>query len=305
MGLLHFSNFNIKIIEKKTTEDFFSTNGKCIKTLMSDTHILHKNPVCILADPFLFEQSGVLYLFYEFQQGRYGRGEIRMRKTEDLEHWSDEVTILRENFHLSFPNVFEDHGDFYMIPETSNDGSIRLYKASGGDLEHWSLYRTIMKDGRAWSDSDIYFKDGKYFLFSCIYSRKATQAHLFVSDSLDGDFSEHPSSPYSSDVSCARNAGRIFSYNGDLFRPVQDNTKGYGKQLSIMRIDEIGPDIYRESLYRKHILSLSDPFYKRGGHQFCPLTFKGRTIIATDGKQRNYNILEKVHGYYYHLCKRG
>lgn len=305
MGFLYFNNFNIKIIEKKSSEEFFSTSGKCIKTLMSDTHIFHKNPVCILADPFLFEQSGFLYLFYEFQQGRYGRGEIRMRKTEDLEHWSDEATVLRENFHLSFPNVFEDHGDFYMIPETSHDGSIRLYKASGGDLEHWSLYRTILKNGKAWSDSDIYFKDGKYYLFSCVYSRKRTQAHLFVSDSLDGDFSEHPCSPYSYDVSCARNAGRIFSYNGDLFRPAQDNTKGYGKQLSIMRIDEIGPDIYRESLYRKHILNLSDPFYKRGGHQFCPLTFKGRMIIATDGKQRNYNIREGINGYRNHICKRG
>lgn len=305
MGLLHFSNFNIKIIEKESSEDFFSTSGKCIKTLMSDTHILHKNPVCILADPFLFEQSGVLYLFYEFQQGRYGRGEIRMRKTEDLEHWSDEITILRENFHLSFPNVFEDHGTFYMIPETSNDGSIRLYKALDRSLEHWSLYRTIINDGKAWSDSDIIFKDGKYYLFSCVFSQRSTRAHLFVADSLDGDFTEHPCSPYSSDISSARNAGRIFSHNGDLFRPAQDNTKGYGKQMSIMRIEEIGPDTYKESIYREHILDKSDSFYKRGGHQFCPLIFKGRTIIATDGKQRNYNIWENIHGYRNHICKRG
>lgn len=228
-----------------------------------------------------------------------------MRKTVDLEHWSDEVTILSEDFHLSFPNVFEDGGETYMIPETGADGSIRLYKALDSTLERWSLYRTIIKDGRVWADSDLFMKDGKYFLFSSIYSRKTPQAHIFVSDSLDGQFCEHPCSPYSSEVSNARNAGRIFCHDGKLYRPVQDNTKGYGKQVSIMEICELGPDTYRETLCREHILDTSDQFYRRGGHQFCPIVYEGRTIVATDGKQRNYNIRENLNGYCHHICKRG
>jgi len=305
MGFLYFSNFNIRVLEKNSEEDFFSTKGKCLKTLMSDSRLFSKDPVCILADPFLFERNGVLYLFYEYQKKRYGRGELRMRKTVDLKHWSDEVVVLRENFHLSFPNVFEDGGEVYMIPETGADGSIRLYKALDDSLEKWTLFRTMINDGRTWADSDIFIKDGKYYLFSSIYSRKAPQAHIFVADSLNGSFVEHPCSPFSSDLSNARNAGRIFCYEGKLFRPVQDNTNGYGKQVSIMAIDELSPETYRESLWREHILDKTDAFYKRGGHQFCPIVYKGRLIVATDGKQRNYNIRENLNGYCHHLCKRG
>lgn len=305
MGLLYFSNFNIKLIEKENKKDFFSTKGKSILTLMSDTGLLSKDPVCILADPFLFEKNGVLYLFYEYQCRRHGRGELRMIKTTDLEHWSNEHTVLKENFHLSFPNVFEDNGSVYMIPETGNDGSIRIYKATDDSLENWAPYRTIIKDGKMWADSDILKKDGKYYLFSSIHSRKAPEAHLFIADSLDGEFVEHPCSPYTNDISIARNAGRIFMYEGKLFRPVQDNTKGYGKQMSIMEITQLCPEHYSEKLHSEHILDKSDKFYKRGGHQFCPIEFKGRTIIATDAKQRNYNIREKIDGYRHHICKRG
>ncbi len=305
MGFLYFSNFNIRLVEKTGDEDFFSVKGKCLQDLMSDTRLFSKDPVCILADPFLFEHNGCLYLFYEHQRKRYGKGELRMRKTSDLVHWSDEVIVLQESFHLSFPNVFRDGAEVYMIPETGADGSIRLYKADDDSLERWSEYRTIIKDGRKWADSDIFFKDGMYYLFSSIYSRKSPQARLFVSESLDGDFVEHPCSPFSSDASNARNAGRLFLHDGKLYRPVQDNTKGYGKQLSIMEIVELGPSSYRERLCREHILDLSDPFYKRGGHQFCPIVFEGRSIVATDGKQRNYNIRENLNGYCHHLCKRG
>lgn len=347
MGFLYFSSFNIKLIEKITkrekidtienreerdkretiekSEEFFSTRGKCIKRLMADTGLFKKDPVCILADPFLFKKTvdnstvksadksaeknaaerEELFMFYEYQCKRYGKGELRMRKTSDLENWSDECTVLKEDFHLSFPNVFEDNGEYFMIPETGADGSIRLYKATDGSLTNFTPYRTIIKDGRKWADSDIVKKDGKYYLFSSIYSRKAPEARLFVADSLDGEFTEHPCSPFSTSPANARNAGRIFEHEGKLFRPVQDNTKGYGKQLSIMEITALSPDKYSETLHREHILDAEDKFYKRGGHQFCPITFAGRTIIATDGKQRNYNIRENINGYCHHLRKRG
>jgi len=270
---------------------------------MSDTRLLSKDPVCIIADPFLFFHKGELYLFYEHQTKCFGLGQLRMRKTKDLVNWSDERTILSEPFHLSFPNVFEDGGEVYMIPETGNDGSIRLYKADDDSLEKWSLYRTVIKDGSMWADSDIYKKDGKYYLFTSIYQRSAPPARLFISDSLDGEFLEHPCSPISTDVSIARNAGRLFIHEGKLYRPVQDNTKGYGKQVSIMEVTEISPVTYKEKLLKADIFDTTVPFYKRGGHQFCPIEFNGRTIVATDGKERNYNISENFILFCHHLFK--
>jgi len=305
MGFLYFSNFNVNLVEKTGDEDFFSTRGKSVYKMMSDTGLLTKDPVCVLADPFLFEKDGILYLFYECQVKRYGHGDLRMRKTTDLKHWSDEVCVLKEDFHLSFPNVFEDNGEVYMIPETGADGSIRLYKAVDDSLEKWVPFRYIIKDGHCWADSSIVIKDGRYYLFSNIHSRKTPEAHIFVSDSLDGEFVEHPCSPYSKSASDARNAGRLFVHEGKLYRPVQDCSKGYGKQLSIMEVKELGPDSYKEECFREHILDKSNAFYKRGGHHFCPITYKGRILVATDGKQRNYNIRENLNGYCHHIRKRG
>ena len=304
MGLGYFSGFSIRLIEKSGADDFFSTSGKTLLEMQSETAFTGKDPVCILADPFLVSKDGEIFLFYECQKKRYGKGDLRMRKTRDLVHWSDEKVVLEENFHLSFPNVFEHEGNTYMIPETGADGSIRLYKADDESLEKWSLERTIVNDGQLWADSDIFFKDGYCYLFSSTYSRKEPKAHLFVSESLtDAEFREHPLSPYCSSPASARNAGRIFSYEGRLFRPVQDCSEGYGKQISIMEITDISPESYREVLYRKHILPEED-FYKRGGHQFCPLFACGRTIVATDAKVRNFNFRENVNGYTHHLFKK-
>lgn len=303
MGFLYFSNFNIRIVEKTGHEDFFSTSGKEILRIMSDTRFLSKDPVCVCADPFLFEHKGELHLFYEYQKKRYGRGEIHMRKTSDLKSWSSDKLVLKEDFHLSFPNVFEDGGNVYMLPETGADGSIRLYKAADDTLEHWEPARTIIRDGRMWSDSDIFRKDGRYYLYSSIHSRKAPEPHIFVSDSPEGEFRELPYSPLECDPSKARNAGRFFMYEDKLYRPAQDCAKGYGKQLSIFEITELGDSGYKEEMARGHILDRNDSFFKRGGHQFCPILYKGKWIVATDSKQRNYNLQENLAGIRRHLFK--
>lgn len=305
MGFLYYYNFNIRIIEKRDGDSIFSTEGRTLYELMSDTGLLSRNPVSILADPFLFVKDDVLYLFYECQCGRYGKGELRMRKSSDLVHWSEEKSVLREDFHLSFPNVFEYHGEVYMIPETGAAGSIRLYRAADNTLERWIYVRDLVNDGRMWADTALLEKEGSCYLFSNVHSRKAPEAHLFVSDGLDCGFSEHPESPYNTNAATARNAGRILEYGGKLYRPVQDCSKGYGKQISVMSIDELDREHYRESLCKEHIIDTADGFYRRGGHQFCQVTFKGRNLVATDAKQRNYNIREQINGYCHHICKRG
>ena len=81
------------------------------------------------ADPFLFVKDNELYLFYELQHWD-DPGCIAMIKTKDLKVWSKPQMVLKEPFHLSFPFVFEDQGVIYMIPESQEDDSIRLYCAN-------------------------------------------------------------------------------------------------------------------------------------------------------------------------------
>lgn len=127
---------------------------------------------------------------------------------------------------------------------------------------------------------------------------------LFTADSLNGEYKEHPCSPITTDLDRARNAGRLFARDRATLRPCQDCSLGYGKQLSVMRVSELTPTTYKEEVEAKHILDKEDPFFKYGGHHFCPQEFLGRQFVAVDAKQRNYNIRELINGRINHLRKR-
>lgn len=286
-------NFNVRVLEKIGEEPLFSTEGAPKLDIFSDTSLWNPNALSILADPFLFVHNDELFLFYEHQDKFIGgKGRICMRKTKDLRTWTDEVTVLEEPFHLSFPNVFEEDGIIYMLPETGGGKYIGLYEAQDGTLEHWKLKKKLIEDDVPWYDSDIYKKDGVYYLFTSRDDDIEQEQHLFVADSLFGPYKEHPCSPIYKGRDGGRNAGSIISYNGDLFRPVQGCLNSYGEQTSIMKIEMITPTEYEESLYKKNIYDTDNPIYKEGGHQFNPVEFNGRIVVATDYRVKNYNVFE-------------
>ena len=288
-------NFNICILEKSTEDSFFSTEGKPILEILSDTSLFNTNAPSILADPFLLVYKEELFLFYEHQDKWIGgKGRICMRKTKDLKNWTPEVDVLIEPFHLSFPWVFEDDGKVYMMPETGGSHSIRIYKADDDNLTQWSLCKIIMEDELPWTDSAIYKKDDTYFLFSSHDIHSKQTQHLFVSKNLFGPYKEHPLSPIYEGRDGGRNAGNIIEYAGNLYRPVQVCLNSYGEQTSIMKIERLTPTEYKESLFKKDIIDTSNNPFKEGGHQFNPIFFKGKMLVAVDNRCKNYNIVESL-----------
>ena len=292
---LFVRNFNIRILEKSSTDSFFSTEGECILDILSDTSLFNTNAPSLLADPFLFDFNEELFLFYEHQDKWIGgKGRICMRKTKDLAEWTPEVDVLIEPFHLSFPWVFEEDGNVYMLPETGGDRNIRLYKAEDETLTKWRLCKIIMEDELPWSDSVIYKKDGMYYLFTSHDLNSTQSQHLFISEKLFGPYREHPSSPIYEGRDGGRNAGSIIKHDGSLYRPVQVCVHSYGEQTSIMKIEVLTPTEYKESLYKKDIINTTNPIYREGGHQFNPIIYNGRCIVATDNRCKNYSIIELI-----------
>ena len=53
--------------------------------------------------------------------------------------------------------------------------------------------------------------------------------------------------PVVSDVRCARPAGKLFVHKGQLFRPAQDGSRGYGGSVAIRRVDSLTTASYAES----------------------------------------------------------
>lgn len=245
-------------------------------------------PVLFQADSFLFVKEDELFLFYELQHWD-DPGCIAMVKTKDLKTWTKPQIVLRQPFHLSFPYVFEDNGTIYMIPESQESDSIRLFKANE-DLTSFTYVRTLLQQERKdgihynFNDSHLYRKDDKYYLFTSYQKDWMYYQELYVTDDLlNGNFVKHPASPICISNEYGRNGGSIIHYNGRLLRVTQDCHKNYGDNVSLLEITQLDEEHYEEKLFRRNVFPKNSIFID-GGHQLNIASFKGKYIYATDYK---------------------
>lgn len=210
------------------------------------------NPTLMQADPFLFAKDDTLYLFYEDMGFSHGGGRIMMMSTTDLQKWSKPIMITHEsNCHFSYPFVFEDNGEIYMMPETGRDHNIRLYKAENGNPADFRLYKIIIERPEKertglkfdYADSCIYKKDGVYYLFTSCLRDDKYYLELYISDRLDGSYKKHPMSPICEGNRYGRCGGSLIDYEGRLYRVAQDCENEYGGQIHLMEIEELYTDI--------------------------------------------------------------
>ncbi len=244
------------------------------------------------ADPFLFVKDEELFLFYELQHWD-NPGCIAMIKTKDLKTWTNPKIVLQESFHLSFPFVFEDHDCVYMIPESQEDDSIRLYKANE-DLSSFTNVRTILRQERknginfCFNDSHVYIKDNIYYLFTSYQKDWMYYQELYVSDNLlYGTFVKHPQSPICVSNEFGRNGGSLIEYEDKLIRVTQDCHADYGDNTSLMKITKLDEEDYQEELYMHNIFPKNSIFID-GGHQLNIARFHGKYIYATDFKANKW-----------------
>ena len=258
------------------------------------------NPVIIVADPFLYVHNDELYLFYE-EKRLFTPGILRMVKTKDLKEWTKPVTVLQESFHLSYPYVFEDDGNVYMIPETCNAKEIRLYIADNDKLTHFSQVDVLVshkqKDKHItidYSDSSVLKKDNTYYLMTTLEIDNENQLFLYTSNKLEGPYKEHLASPICKSNKFGRNAGSLIQRGEKFYRVAQDCEKRYGDNVHLFEVKEMNETTYHEVLLKENLYDNSLPFYKEGGHQFNIIEFNGKLIIATDAKEYHRFLITKL-----------
>lgn len=245
-------------------------------------------PVLFQADSFLFVKGEELFLFYELQHWD-DPGYIAMTKTSDLKTWTKPVIVLHEPFHLSFPYVFEDNGSIYMVPESQENDSIRLYRAND-DLTSFTFVRTLLKKEREeglhynLNDSHIFKKDDTYFLFTSYQKDWMYYQELYVTnDLLNGSFVRHPQSPICSSNEYGRNGGSLIQFKDKLLRVTQDCHQNYGDNISLMEVTQLDEQHYQEQLFMRNVFPRNSIFMD-GGHQLNIVQYKGQYIYATDYK---------------------
>ncbi len=201
-----------------------------------------KNKRDFIADPFGFTTGKGDYVIYEKFNSKIQKGHI-----EVIERLTQKVVYkLKANFHFSYPFVFEDRNEIYIIPETHQTNSIDLYKWNDNKQE-MQLIKTLI-DNFPGVDNSILKHNNKYWLFCTTSKHKMSdhQLHLFYADELIGEWTPHPLNPIVTSISNARQAGSFIKLGNKIIRPSQNSGITYGGQIVLNEITELSETNYSE-----------------------------------------------------------
>lgn len=212
------------------------------------------------ADPFLIEKDGKTLLFFEDLPFAEGRGLISYCELHLDGSIGPVLEVLRRPYHLSYPYLFEEEDEIYMVPETKGNRTVELYRATSFPTG-WTL-EAVLLDNIYAVDATIYKRDGKYWMFAGTSDGRYSncdELSIFYSDTLRGPWQPHPQNPIVSDVRRARPAGKLFHDGSRLIRPSQDCGKAYGFALVFSEIVELS-----ETNYAERPASRLEPNFSRG-----------------------------------------
>ncbi len=209
-----------------------------------------------MADPFLFKNNGKTWVFYEAMNADDGAGWIDVAEL-DGDTLKAPVTALARPYHLSFPFVFRDGDDIYMLPETQQSRRLEVWRATDFPTK-WERHATGF-EGMYLADSILWqAEDKQWWLLTNLSNHHAFQDHsselyLFAVDGPNlGSVTPHPGNPVAIGADHARNAGALIHQDGRLYRPSQNNSYGvYGYGLNLMEITRLDATGFEEKLVRR------------------------------------------------------
>jgi len=221
-----------------------SKSGRAIRTQIIPK--LSTNDFC--ADPFLWEHEGKMYCFFEYFDCKRELGKISYVCLENgsTEEISD---ALVEDFHLSFPYIFEFQGEIYLCPETSAIREIRIYRCLDFPSK-WVYSETIMRNVNA-ADTVLFENGGVWWMltnidFADIGDHSVFLNAFYANSPLSTEWTPHLNNPIEMSASCARNAGFIQTPNG-LYRGSQSQAFNfYGKSATLHKVLTLTEDEYSE-----------------------------------------------------------
>jgi hypothetical protein len=200
------------------------------------------------ADSFIVYENNKYYIFFEEFNIEKRHGYLCVGELNQINNDLDNVkTILKKDYHLSFPNVFKYEDKYYMIPESHANNTIDLYEFTVFPNKLKKI-KTLIKGNYA--DSVLLNYNNNWFLFTNKSEDKndlhSKNLSIFQSNSLFEDFKEYHKNPVVTDNEFVRMGGQFFIKNEKLYRVSQDCKKRYGYKVNIMEVDKLADNIYEE-----------------------------------------------------------
>ncbi|MBL8580085.1 MAG: hypothetical protein JNK47_23030 [Mesorhizobium sp.] len=230
------------------------------------------------ADPFPLHWQGRDYLFFEDLDHKTEKGVIAVVAFDEAGRPGPAMPVIEEPWHLSYPFLIERDGDIFMIPESSANRDISLYRAVDFPLK-WQRTATLV-DGIEAADATIVEQDGLLYMFAVVRDGVGGYSDtlaIWWAEDLFGPWQRHEGNPVLVDDRTARPAGNFVRLDGALHRPVQDCRRAYGAALGLMKVTRLD----REGFTQK-----SEGLIQAGGawpgKRIHTLNYNGR-LEAIDG----------------------
>lgn len=286
--LYRYKAGNRYTIATAVTDNPFRIDTALMNILPWDSFPQHPR-CCFMADPFIVRDSNDYYIFYEEMPPQMNStwGDIAVLHSTDLEHWTRIGVAIDEPFHLSFPNVFQYEGEWYLIPEAGATNEVRLYKSIHFPME-WKYVKSLVKDVHPADPIIIEWNNVWYLMY---WSNEVLR--LYYADNLLTDWNEHADSPIrlKDKYQETRPAGNFAMYNDSLYYFVQRHDGGYGTAVCAYRIDTLSPTIFRETRMQNNpiVERHGNTWAKDGMHQLSYIYVpESKTYFCVmDGNHRN------------------
>jgi len=247
------------------------------------------------ADPFIIEENGKVYVFFEDFAYRDNEGCLAY-VTFDGKKFGNKRLLWHVPFQQSYPHIIAHAGDYYCLPEESASEKLTLYKAMHFPDE-WEKCKTLID--RPCVDATVIHYEALWWLFCTMAGdRVNTDLHMFYAEDLLGPWHAHAANPVGSDPGSARPAGNLYTEDGVLYRPAQNCAHTYGGGIVINRITELTPDRFAEEKMRE----LRVPRGSYGAHTIST----SENYIAIDIKKRASckEVLNKYCAYIKYTVRR-
>lgn len=182
------------------------------------------------ADPFLFDYNNETYIFAELYDYKLCRGCIGYCKWNGSS-FGDWKKIITEEYHLSYPFIFEYNDNIFIMPESGADKSLYLYRAVDFP-DIWEKYK-VLRENVVYGDTTPFSYNNHHYALSYDVSTDNYKLMLLDFDDMSNDRSLDDINS----TELRRPAGSVFEKEGKIFRPAQNCTNDYGEGILFYQVD--------------------------------------------------------------------
>lgn len=229
------------------------------------------------ADPFILDvtENEIIILAeeycYDVRRGRIARVVIDCKTYEEKNF----EIILDLPTHLSFPFIIRQNDKVYLVPENSASGYSTVYEYDDASRKLTPLHYLAEE---SFADATIFEMDGKSYLCTTMLpDTNSTSVKIYSFDKENLKVVDRIAT-VEFPIVCGRNAGEVFSVDGQLYRPAQDCTLRYGHGVILQKMMVKDGEWKFEDVNSLYPCTFN---YNQGMHTFN--NYKGLIVIDARG----------------------